>query len=405
MPSFDDKQSGKVLFVDDEENILKSIRRGFYMADFEVHTALGAKAGLAVLEKEDIDLVISDVRMPEMDGIRFLEIVKEKYPSTSRGILSGFVEQTAAFKSLTQGLTSTYFAKPWEDEVLQKRIRHILYVRKILHSQKLLLLINSIGELPTLPSLYQEFMQAMEDEKSIKEISAIIQKDTSIAAKVLQIANSAFYGSNKTSSVDQAMLYIGLSTIKDIVLAVSLTSRKKWNKAQDKFLEDIFAHSSQMNRYVVQIYKLFNSSKRIRQFPSVGLMHDIGKIILLQYYPERFESIVAHQENNPGMNFFESEMDLGYEGNTHAEIGAFFLDWWNLPAIFTEVALFHHTPEKASEHHKEIVKISHFTNRLLNYLAFVNDPEKMDLSTFQFDGLSEEKVREIAMEILENKNG
>ena len=121
-----DEITGKVLFVDDEISILNSLQRRFFMADFEVLTANNANDGLKIIEKENIDILVTDYRLPKMDGIELLKIVKKKYPTVSRVILSGFVERAAVISSLTKGLTTTYIAKPWEDVVLEERINHIL---------------------------------------------------------------------------------------------------------------------------------------------------------------------------------------------------------------------------------------------------------------------------------------
>jgi HD-like signal output (HDOD) protein/CheY-like chemotaxis protein len=395
--------NGRVLFVDDEQSILSSLQRGFFLADFEVVTALGAKAGLKILENKEFDIIISDFRMPDMDGIQFLKIVKNNNPNISRIILSGFVEHSAVLRSLTSGVASTYFAKPWDEEILAKRINQILKIRKTLKNKKLLSLVNSIEQLPTLPSLYQEFMTALEDEtKSIKEFADIINNDISVSTKVMQVANSAFYGLKNTTSLINAISYIGLNCVKDIILTISLTNTMKWDNEQLQLLRDIFFHSSLVNRYIPKIYSLHLQAEKINQFPAIGITHDIGKIILLQYFPEHYKAILTVQQNNPALDFYDSELSLGFSDSTHAEIGAYFLDWWNLPQIIIEVALSHHTPENCAGDNKMMLIISKLTNDLVNYLWNKRNDGNIDLSAFQFDNISTEKLKQIAAEIQED---
>lgn len=397
----DEPLIGKVLFVDDETSILKSLQRRFLQEDFSIFTAPSGPDGLEILDKEDIDIVVTDYRMPGMDGIKFLEIAKEKHPTVSRVILSGFVERSAVIRSLTKGLTTTYFAKPWDDVVLRERIKHILVVRKMLRSKELLRIVNSIEKLPALPTIYQRFIEAVDNDRSIKEIAKIIEQDTSVATKVLQVANSAFYGLKGTPAIDHAMVYLGLNSVKDILLAISLTNQMDWNAAQREFLQEIFRHSSLVNRYIPKIYQLCFDTRLNEQYRSVGLTHDIGKIILLQYYPDRYELTLSNQKRNAGMTFYESEQDLGFKDNTHTEIGAYFLDWWNLPEAIVEVALFHHMPESSSDHYREILNIAIFTDKLINMLLNDCAEKEIDLYRLKHEKLSKKQVEELILEIKE----
>lgn len=403
MSKGDEKQnkSGKLLFVDDEINILRSVQREFFQSDFVVYTAQSAKEGLKILEDEDIDIVVSDYRMPEVDGFEFLQKVKERHPSVHRIILSGFMQRPIVVKSLATGLASSYFIKPWIHEELERKIKHILHVKALLKSKQLYQLINNIVKLPSLPHIYQEFTAAIAQEKSISEISEVVTKDPAIAAKVLQIANSAFYGSKTYSTTDKAITVLGLEALNDIVLTLSMITNMKWNQTQSKHLKEIITHSLLVNSYVTLFFERKIGKPKNIDLPSVGLTHDIGKIIILQYYPDRYETTMEYQRKNSGLNFYEAEIRLGFHENTHAEIGAYFLDYWNLPEPFLEVALFHHTPEGASVSYKNIVEVAYLVNRLMNYLWDMRNEKKLDLSQFQCDYIPRDELEGISLKIIE----
>ncbi len=386
--------SGKVLFVDDEINILKSIQRGFFHSPFEVVIAECAKDGLKILEKGDIDVLVTDYRMPEIDGLQFLKIVKNRYPDVDRVILSGFIEKSIAVESLTRGLASTYILKPWMNKDVEERITHILNMRKILKSKKLLGIINQIENLPFLSSIYQEFMEAVNEEKPMSIISKIIQKDPSIATKVLQVANSAFYGLKNCTSLSQASITLGLDTLQDILLTISIVNTMKWKNEHTRSLHDIFLQSFIMNTYLPQLYRQLPESRYYKVFPSVGLTYDAGKIILLQYFPERYREVIHYMNLHPDKDFHQSESMCGYQEITHQEIGAFFLDHWNLPEIFIETAMYHHTPEKSSVQYTEIVTLAGYIDRLIDKLWKGNDIDSLEAPPFPYGGVSQSVIDE-----------
>ena len=104
-----------ILFVDDEPSILSSLRRLFRPIGYQIHLAEGGKAALAILEQVAVDLVISDMRMPEMDGVQFLEQVRQRWPDTVRLLLTGYADISSTIDAVNRGEIYRYIAKPWDD--------------------------------------------------------------------------------------------------------------------------------------------------------------------------------------------------------------------------------------------------------------------------------------------------
>ena len=115
-----------LLLVDDEASILSSLRRLLRPSGYRVHTAESGAAGLEVLAREDIDLIISDMRMPEMDGARFLEEARKRWPQVSRILLTGHSDVTSTIAAINRGEIYRYIAKPWDDNDLLLTIRDAL---------------------------------------------------------------------------------------------------------------------------------------------------------------------------------------------------------------------------------------------------------------------------------------
>ena len=115
-----------ILCVDDEPNILSALRRLFRGQGYRVHTAESAKAGLELLEREQVDLVISDMRMPEMNGADFLEIVRARWPATLRLLLTGYADVESILGAINRGEIYRYITKPWDDSDIVLMVRHAL---------------------------------------------------------------------------------------------------------------------------------------------------------------------------------------------------------------------------------------------------------------------------------------
>ena len=135
MPSNDDLQSSTrpatLLFVDDEPNILSALRRLFRPHGYKIHTAEGGAEGLELLEREPVDLVISDMRMPNMDGAQFLEQVRQKWPDTVRILLTGYADVSSTIAAINKGEIYRYIAKPWNDNDIVLLVKQALELKDL----------------------------------------------------------------------------------------------------------------------------------------------------------------------------------------------------------------------------------------------------------------------------------
>lgn len=120
-----------LLFVDDEASILSSLRRLFRPQGYRILTAGGGAEGLAVLEKEAVDLVVSDMRMPEMDGAQFLEQVRNRWPQVVRILLTGYADVGSTIAAINRGEIYRYIAKPWDDNEIVLTIRDALERKRL----------------------------------------------------------------------------------------------------------------------------------------------------------------------------------------------------------------------------------------------------------------------------------
>jgi putative nucleotidyltransferase with HDIG domain len=158
-----------LLLVDDEENILSALRRLFRPAGYHILTAPDGMQGLEVLAKESVDLVISDMRMPGMDGAKFLEEVAKRWPDTVRILLTGYSDLTSTISAVNKGRIYCYISKPWEDNDIKLAVQNALE-RKFLEREK-----RRLEELTRKQN--QEFKELNANlEKMVRDRTAEIQQ-------------------------------------------------------------------------------------------------------------------------------------------------------------------------------------------------------------------------------------
>ena len=345
----------KILIVDDEIQILKSLNRLFLDTDYEVDIAESGAQALEKLAQEEFDLVISDMRMPNMDGNTFLNKVKELYPKILRVILSGYADEKQVFKSLQNNTAKLYLYKPWNNESFINMINHIFETEGILLEKKLLEIFNNIEELPTIKASYQKIIQLIENEADFSEITKEIEKDQAISTKLLHIANSAFYGL-KTGSIKQAAVYIGMKNIRSLVLSTSIIDSMGINKKLESYINHQWELAFLSNRILTFIYEKILGKKLLEETNSAGLLHNIGVVFMINIHKDEYLKLrdVAMKS---GREFEEVEREVF--GVSHQEIGGYLLRWWELPYPIVEAALFHHSPMDEKVVNKEIVAAVH----------------------------------------------
>jgi len=222
--------------------------------------------------------------------------------------------------------------------------------------------IPEIQNLATLPAIATEIMSLTEsDRSSMKEISKIIEKDMTIASKILKISNSPLYGyQRKIDTIQKALVLLGIKEVYNIVVGISVYSTFVNLKNNSDFDRDAFwEHSSGCGR----IAKVFAEGLGLKfdgsEFLS-GLLHDMGKLILDQYFQREFSQIL-HKMKEDDISFFEAESEL-FDIN-HAEVGALLLERWNVPENVIYAVRYHHSPELA-KNYREMTCIIHIANEL-----------------------------------------
>jgi len=336
----------RILFVDDEDNLLQGLKRMLRSMrhEWDMAFAGGGREALDILAEEPFNVVVSDMRMPVMDGPQLLTEIKKKYPHMVRIILSGHSNMEHSIKSVE--VAHQYLSKPCSAEELKKTINHACEMRNLLSNERLLEFVSKIEHIPSIPSLYLEIIEELHSPyASIKVVGEIISKDIGMTAKILQITNSAFFGLPQyITNPEHAAVFLGLDAIKGLVLATKVFSSFDQGKTEELRIDSLWRHSITVGAFARKIAQEEQCDKQVVDDSLVaGMLHDVGRLLMATHYPEEYKKMLA-MAHNKNCILWEAERNI--LGTTHGEIGAYLLGLWGLPDSIIEALAFHHYPEK-----------------------------------------------------------
>lgn len=367
--------SKSILFVDDEKAILKSIKREFIDTNFKIYLAENGKEALKILyESSEIDMIISDLMMPDMNGYELLKKVRYLYPDIIRIVLSGHADKYLMFKCVNENIAKAYLYKPWENEELINTVSEVFENYDKLNRKNLKEIISYENKLPTIPELFLQINKLIQDDNSsIDEIVKLINKDQTMAYEVLKTINSSFYGI-KTGSIKTAILNLGLENLKAIIATVTLFDL---GSASSYYKKLLWEHSNLTNVITVELYEKINNKKIPEQYSTAGLLHDIGKVIFLKLFDNKYEKLLQMREEDSSVEISVYEKKVF--DFTHEELGSLLLSWWQLPTAIVETALKHSDPLEANKIYKNIACIvnvaDHYSWKIINpkFMREVNE--------------------------------
>jgi HD-like signal output (HDOD) protein/CheY-like chemotaxis protein len=369
----------RILFVDDEKNVLDGIRRMLHLLrdTWEMEFVTSGEAALQVCSERPFDVIVSDLRMPGMDGAQLLGRIRSDYPGIARIILSGYSEPALAAQAVP--VAYRVLAKPCNAAELKETVQRVCTLQDVLRMPALRLLIGTLGELPTLSTTYMKLSDALGKEAtSIATIAKIIEHDVGMAAKILQVVNSGFFGlSQRASSVGQAVSYLGMDLIKTLALQ-SETFRLfvPSVKIPTSFLTKMQQHSQR----AAIIASTLPVTREIREVTVVAaLLHDAGTLVLASTMADQFSLVLEEMERTKCSQAEAEEQILGI---SHAEIGAYLLGLWGINSIAVEAIAHHHHPSRISHTGMDCSLAVYLSNFLAHQLELhPNDVEGKEMNS------------------------
>lgn len=352
----------RVLFVDDDPNILSGLRRMLRSMrhEWEMDFQESGQAGLDAMAENPFDIVVSDMKMPGMDGAEFLQRVKEKFPETTRFVLSGHAEREVILKSV--GPTHQYLSKPCDPEVLKKAIERSGLLRGILQDDQLKGLVASMTSLPSMPDLFRKIVEMVQDpDVSLERIGQVISQDVGMSANILKVVNSAFFGANRHfTNISHAVSFLGLETINSLVLGTELFSQFEGSAVPQRYIDSLWHHSMEcaMGARAVALAAGLDKDAGDDAFMA-GVLHDAGQIVLAINETERFNRVLDRVRNGEVDHLIAEREEFGV---THAEVGAYLIGLWGLSDSIVAAIAYHHDPISSTAMGVEPLTAVHLSN-------------------------------------------
>jgi len=360
-------EKAQILFVDDEPNILRSLERAFFETDYITYTACGAVEALELLETTKVQMVISDMRMPDIDGYEFLQRVKEKHPHVIRVVLSGYSEKEQLTRTVSDSIVRAYLYKPWENDALLQWVDGCFKMFEDTHSVWVKLAIAEFGlKLPHLSKDFQQFQELFKYSCNMDQMIGAISANSDYSQSLLQTVNSPAFDKTFTD-VGDAVKYLGVTVTKEIILhsEVMRSIKKLAPAGYNHVLCEFDNHCAVLNKVFHDIYEHVNGGLVPDKYKVVTLFHDIGKLMLFCCLPDRYESIKDGCVHGRDIVDHEREK-LRID---HCMMGAYLCHYWSLPLVVQEICLYHHSFSECNEQHRKLIAMISVADAVASYVV------------------------------------
>ena len=365
----------RILFVDDDPNVLTGLRNVLRSRrrEWDMVFAIGPEEALAKLAETSFDVVISDMRMPRMDGAALLTKVKALQPRAVRMILSGQTELESVLKSVF--IAHMFLSKPCDPDLLQRVVDRACRLQAILDSDELRATAGKVEMLPSAPKTYVALNEAlMAPNCSVVAVVRIIERDVGLCAKLLQLVNSAFFGlPRKISSLAETVTYLGVSTIKNLALALETFSTAAGSSGlSEAALLALQNHSLLTGQLARQIEA--KDAKKAEEAFLAGVLHEVGWLVKIKDKPGQSPGALVDR----------------------TLLGAYLLGLWGLPHPIVEAVAYHKDPHLLVHSAFELVDVIYIADHLASELGARGPTEqKLDLAYLAGIGIGEAKLSEM----------
>jgi HD-like signal output (HDOD) protein len=352
-----------VLFVDDDANMLAGLQRLLrpLRHEWTMRFAGSGAEALAALKEEHFHAIVTDMRMPDMDGGQLLTEVSQRHPEMVRLILSGHSEAESVMR--TVGPAHQFLAKPCAPQVLIDTLRRSLALRRMLGSDAMRALLAGIKNLPTPPETYFRLIQYLGDPNaSFAGAANIIERDVAMTAELLKLTNSAYFSlPARISSPLQAIRVLGFEILRSLVLQVGIFQSFHGQAKEKLMMEAVNRDSFRVAHIARRIARREGfESGRVEDSFCAGMLCSIGALVLLDCLPEGFARVKAQVQS--GEDPIEAE--FAEFGASQFQVGAYLLGLWGFRNAIVEAVAYVDCPESLPADGLDVTAVVHVARAL-----------------------------------------
>jgi putative nucleotidyltransferase with HDIG domain len=358
----------RILFVDDKPDTFSALQKALssHGGSWEVEYASGGEPALAALAQEPVDVLIVEEQIGSTDGVTLLTRVRDQHPTTIRMILSATTKP-----GLATIISHRLLSKPCNVDELSLLIKRSCALHDRTGEVEAFRKTMATTALPSRPGVYMELNQVLSSpDWQPHQVSAVLERDVAMSAKVLQLANSALFGLTSTvTSVRDAVMYLGVDTIRSLALTAEAFGKVAPRGSAGFSLDDFQGHAMLVARITASILP---AGRTQQEAVTAALLHDIGKLVLISNGDRRWAQLNDQaRDRKVPVYVVEQEVD----GVTHAHIGAHLLSLWGLPDGIVEAVAHHHDPSEVDGLAFDGVAAVHIANGLANELVPATEDE------------------------------
>jgi len=340
----------RIVFVDDEVKILEGLRRLMrsLRQEWEMEFLDSPTAALERLEAAPADVVVSDIRMPVMDGSQFLTEVQNRWPATIRLVLSGQCDRDVVFRAVRP--THQFLTKPCNPDLLRSTLARLKELRERVINEDIRCQISAISSLPVARGNYQRLMELLSSgNTTITEVARVVASDVSMAAKVMQLVGSNFFGSQQHLCLPfSAVQRLGIEVIRSLALEHQLFSPDAFGPEMTPWVESYEKMCSAIAGCAQRIAEHETSDKAtIVTSYLAGLFCKIGIAVFASVDPVKYRQVLRLALEDRGRRLTEIEHQV--YGVPRSEVAAYLLALWGLPSEVVQTVMYADSPARSHD--------------------------------------------------------